>query len=276
MRPKAKRPWYLTVTWLTVAACGGAGATGQPAPEGPRPPTGAGDLARPNVYEVPVDQVRPALDDPDGPFIEVNGSATVTVPADRARVAFAVETRAMTASDAAGENALIMDAVLRAVRGGDIPGLTLETFGYTLRPEYSFGEDRARTIEGYTAQNNVRAVTSDVDAIGTLIDLAIAAGANRVASIAFETADPEPARAEALALAVRHARTQARTIAETLGHELGAALEVRGGADRPTPRGVDMDMMLMRAEATPIEPGEETVSANVTVRFALGAALPGL
>lgn len=275
MRLKARRPWYLSVTWLMLAACGGAGATGHPTPEGPRPPTGGGDLERPNVYEVPVEQARPAVDDVEGPFIEVSGNASVAVPADRARVAFAVETRAMTASDAAGENALIMDAVLGAVRGGDIPDLTVETFGYTVRPEYSFGEDRARTIEGYTALNNVRAVTSDVDAIGALIDLAIAAGANRVASIAFETADPEPARAEALALAVRHARTQARTIAETLGHELGAALEVRGGADHPTPRGVDMDMMMMRAEATPIEPGEGSVSANVTVRFALGAALPG-
>lgn len=276
MRLKAKRPFGLAVIGLAVSACGGAGAPGQAGPEGPRPPAGAGNLAHPIVYEVPDDQgARPGLADAERPFIEVSGNASVTVPADRARIAFAVETRAMTASDAAGENALIMEAVLRAVRGGRIPGLTLETFGYTLRPEYSFGEDRERTIEGYTALNNVRAITTDVDAVGALIDLAIAAGANRVASIAFEAADTEAARAEALSLAVRNAREQARTIAETLGHELGPALEVRGGADRPAPRDIDMNMMLMRAEATPIEPGERTVGANVTVRFALGAAMPG-
>ena len=96
-----------------------------------------------------------------------------------------------------------------------------------------------------------------------------------MASIGFEAADTEAARSEALSLAVRNGREEARTIAETLGHELGPALEVRGGADRPAPRDIDMNMILMRAEATPIEPGERTVGANVTVRFALGAAMPG-
>ncbi|MEX2465605.1 MAG: SIMPL domain-containing protein [Gemmatimonadota bacterium] len=265
-------------TWLALAACGGAGSTGQGVSDGPRPVADEGNLARPIVYEVPVDPgVRSQVSDDEPGFIEVNGNASVTVPVDLARVAFAVETRSVTASDAAAENALLMDAVLRAVRGGDVPGLTVETFGYTLRPEYSFDESRVRTIEGYTALNNVRATTTDVDAVGTVIDLAIAAGANRVSSIAFETADTESARAEALALAVRNARAQARTIAETLGYELGAALEVRGGADRPSPRSIDMGMMLMRAESapTPIEAGDRTVTANVTVRFALGAVLPG-
>lgn len=276
MKPNAKRAGWLMVTWLAAAACGGSGATGQNASDGPRP-MGAGDLSRPIVYDVPVDQARPGGLDAEPGFIEVSGTASVSVPVDRASVAFAVETRSATASDAAAENALLMEAVLGAVRDGGIRGLTIETFGYTLRPEYSFSDNRIRTIDGYTALNNVRATIGDVDAVGTVIDLAIAAGANRVSSISFETTDAEPARAEALALAVRHASAQARIIAETLGHALGPALEVRGGADRPTPRSMEMDMMLMRAESapTPIEAADRTVTANVTVRFALGAALPG-
>lgn len=277
MKPNVKRAGWLMITWLAAAACGGPGTTGQATPDGPRP-VGAGDLSRPIVYDVPVDQARPGgLDDAEPGFIEVSGTASVTVPVDRASVAFAVETRSATASDAAAENALLMEAVLGAVRGGGIRGLTLETFGYTLRPEYSFSDNRIRTIDGYTALNNVRAAIDDVDAVGSVIDLAIAAGANRVTSISFEATDAEPARAEALAMAVRHASAQAEIIAQTLGHALGPALEVRGGAERPMPRSVEMDMMLMRAEGapTPIEAADRTVTANVTVRFALGAALPG-
>jgi uncharacterized protein len=123
----------------------------------------------------------------------------------------------------------------------------------------------------------VRATITDVDRVGAVIDAAIAAGANRISSLSFEASDPEAARAEALAAAVNAAREQARTIAEALGHELGPALEVRGGADSPGPRPFVGDYMMMRAEAapTPIESGDQTVTANVTVRFALGPELPG-
>jgi uncharacterized protein YggE len=229
------------------------------------------------VYEVPVDQFR-AQEQPDGPgFIEVQGSASVDVAVDFARIAFAVETRAVTAADAAAENAELMDAVLRNVRAGGFRDLELETFGYALRPEYGLSDDRVRTIEGYAALNHVAATIGDVEAVGTVIDRAIAVGANRIVSISFDTSDTEAARAEALAQAVRNARAQARVMAEALGYELGEVLEVRGGAERPFPLTMGSDAMLMRAEAasTPIEAGDRTVTANVTVRFALGAARPG-
>jgi uncharacterized protein YggE len=269
--------WGAAAAALTLLGCAPAtsapGGASRPVPAGP---DAQGALQPPTVYEVPVDQFRGAGDRTPS-FIEVSGTASVSVPADLARVAFAVESRAVTAADAAAENADLMDAVLRNVRSGSFRGLELETFGYSLRPEYAFREDRSRVIEAYTALNNVRATVSDPDAVGGVIDAAIAAGANRITSISFEASDTEAARSEALAAAVRHARDQARVIAESLGHSLGVALEVRGGADNPFPRPMEMDVMMMRSEAapTPIEPGERTVTANVTVRFALGPELPG-
>lgn len=277
MRITSKHTRVLWASTLMLGACAGAGATGatggQPAPASSAVREG---LQPPRVYEVPLDRSGlPAEVDPG--FIEVNGQASVEVPADVARITFAVETRAVTAADAAALNADLMDAVLRNVRAGSFRGLQLETFGYSLRPEYTFSEDRARTVDGYTALNNVRASVGDVAVVGRVIDAAVAAGANRITSISFEASDTEAARQEALAMAVRQARAQALTLAEALGYELGEALEVRGGADRPMPRPVEMDMMLMRAEAapTPIEAGDRTVTANVSVRFALGARRPG-
>ena len=246
-------------------------ATGQ----GPAIPAARDDFEAPRVYEVPLESSGDADENQSG-FIEVQGSAELSIPADLARVTFAVETRAVTAADAAAENADLMDAVLRSLRAGGFTRLRLETFGYALRPEYSFGEDRTRTIEGYTAVNNVQATISDVEAVGGVIDAAIAAGANRIGSISFDTEDTSEARSQALAEAVTAAREEARTIARSLGHELGPALEVRGGAERPSPRPMDMGAMAMRAEGapTPIEAGEHTVRASVTVRFALGPELP--
>lgn len=213
-------------------------------------------------------------------FIEVSGSATVAVKPDRVRTSFAVETQGTDADQAATRNAQLMDAVIRAVRGSGVAGVQVETFGYSLRPDYTVTTDRppqTRVIAGYTALNNVRASATDVAAAGRLIDAAIRAGANRVSALSFEASDTAPARQEVLTQAVRSATAQAETMARALGRSLGVPLEVRGGAEQPYPR-AGGGVMFRASEAavdTPIEAADLTVSASVTIRFALGGALEG-
>lgn len=212
------------------------------------------------------------------PFIEVSGSATVPLTPDRVQVSFAVETQAAQAGQASAANAELMAAVVRALKESDIRGVKVETFGYTLRPEYAVSDPpRTRVIDGYTAVNNVRATAGEVAAAGRLVDIAIRAGANRVSSLVFDAADTEAARAEALRLAVRGAMAQAEAMARALGRELGPPLEVRGGAELPFRRA--QGPVAFRAEAalveTPIEAGDLTVSASVTIRFALAGTVEG-
>lgn len=268
------RPVSPLLLLLALSACGGRGASAQipaPADDG---------LAHPYLYEVGREHDvawGAAQAQEPRPFIEVSGSATVSVRPDRVRASFAVETRAAVAADASAENAVLMDAVVRALRQAGVPGLEIETFGYSLRPEYSWSEPgRRQVIDGYTAVNHVRVSAADVSAAGRLVDAAIRAGANRVASLAFEASDTRAAREEALASAVESAAAQARAMAAALGRALGDPLEVRGGAQPPAPRG-SPDIAFMRAEAveTPIEAGDVTVSASVTIRFALGGVLEG-
>jgi hypothetical protein len=228
---------------------------------------------QPNIYEIAPEQVVPSQE--AVPFIEVSGSASVSVPSDQAQVSFAMESRGESAASAASANAEAMDRVLNALRRAGLPGLDLETFGYTLQPEYSTDQQRVRAIVGYVASNNVRATISDVDQVGRVIDVAVGAGANRVASLAFNATDTEGARAEAMAGAVRNARAQAEVMAEALGYQLGAPLEVHGGVQQPMPRPMAFDVQFRVAQAvpTPIEAGDQTVDANVTIRFALGPRL---
>ena len=253
---------------VVLTACAGPSAGGQVGPIADDP------LARLYLYEVASEQVAQGQ---ESGFIEVSGSGVVSVAPDRAIVSFAMETRAPAANDAASANADAMDAVLTAVRGGGFSDLDLETFGYALRPEYAARTNsRTREIVAYTALNHVRATISDVDGVGRLIDVAIASGANRVSSISFMASDTEEARSQALAEAVASASAQARVIAEALGHELGQPLEVRGGSQRPVPMNAQIAMLrTMEAQAapTPIEAGDQSVTATVTIRFALGPEL---
>jgi len=250
-----------------LSACAGPSAGG-----GQTPPRADDSLGRMHVYEVPNSASSPTGDQEAeaGGWIQVSGTGSVDVRPDRAAVSFAVETRQETAGGAAAGNADRMAAVLGALRAADLTGLRLETYGYALQPDYqTTSNQRSREIVAYVALNNVRAETDDVDAVGRIIDIAIDAGANRVAGISFFASDTEAARAEALAEAVRNATAEARTIARSLGYRLGPPLEINGGAQRPVPRAMEMAAMQARAP-TPIEAGDQTVSASVSIRFALG------
>jgi len=253
-------------TLVVLAACGGS-------PAGAQPQANDG-ISRIHMYEVAHEQGASAVQTmsrvAEPGFIEVSGSGSVVVEADMAFVSFAVETSRTGAADAAGSNADLMDRVFAAVRAANLPGMVIETFGYSLRPDYNRPENnRPAEISGYTASNNIRVTVTDVDAVGRLLDAAIAAGANRVSSLSFGTADTEEAERAALAAAVAHAKAQAEVMAAALGYELGAPVEVHGGGQ--SRGGPMLEMAQARSfAATPIEAGDQTVRASVTIKFALG------
>jgi hypothetical protein len=230
-----------------------------------------------SVLALPLGAQQPSVD-PDTGFIQVSGNADVSVPVDRAHVLFAVETEAPDARTAVEQNATSMDAVLTALRGLDVEGLDLETTGFDLQPQYERGQGEVPRIRAYRARNHVSVTVDDVEAVGRVLDTATGAGANRVASLRFEARDTEAARLEALRLAMQEARQQAEVMAEALGLPLGPPLEVHGGAQRPQP---PMPLAMARMEmaqtapSTPVEAGDQTVSASVTIKYRLGGGAGG-
>ena len=268
MTMKSRRSLVLLAA---LGACASPGARGQSTSDSEQ-------LGRMHAYEVPMTANDSRADESAavqevGPgWIHVMGRGSVSVAPDHASVRVALESRAATAADAADQNAATMTRVLEAIRGLGLPGLEIQTTGYSINPEYRTTNDgrRNREIVAYFAVNNVEATISDVDAVGRLVDAAIEAGANRVNSITFFTADTEAARRQALDMAVRSAREEAEVIAAALGYELGAPLEVSGNAQRPIPRQAAAEMQLAARAATPIEVGDQAVTAEVTIRFALG------
>ena len=202
--------------------------------------------------------------------IQVTGQAQATVPADMVQISFTVETEGASAGEATNENARKMDAVIAEVRSLGIPGLEVETFGYTLRPEYEVSREGSgsRSISGYRVLNNIRLTLPDVDATGRVLDRAVEAGANRVANLTFQASDTREARLEALRQAVRNAREQAEVIAAAMGVHLGIALEIQGGANAPNPYSPGGMMIRASAEVTtPVEAGDHLVTASVTVKY---------
>lgn len=213
---------------------------------------------------------------PDTAVLSVRGDAEMSAPPDRARIRFAVETRAPGASEAVEANAARMERVVGALREAGVGRGALETTGFSLRPEYARSGPRGegeRELVAYRATNGVDVTTDDLAGVGALIDAAVEAGADRVSGLRFEAADPDSLRREALRRAVASAREEAEAVASALGRALGEVVEaeIEGGGGGPRPVAYrEMAVAAARVE-TPVEPGEITVSAAVRLRYRLRA-----
>lgn len=220
-------------------------------------------------------QVAPVQASPAARTIRVSGMGEVRVKPDLATVQFAVETTGTTAEEASAANASLMERVIATILGSGVVRDDVRTSGYSVFPEYA---DTPRNdgmqppqIRGYRAMNMVSVRTTNLDRIGALIDAGLRAGANRLNGVSFEVVNSSAAEAEALEAAIGEARSAAETMARALGVQLGNVLDASTSAEivRPYYRAApQQDMMMsMGAAMTPIEAGEQTISASASVVF---------
>ena len=201
------------------------------------------------------------------PTIEVDGNGEAHAAPDVAYLSLEIETHATTANDAAGRNAALAGKVVAALKSKLGDKGKVSTGGYALNPEYNERPGREKpVIIGYNAQNSITVETGALAAVGELMDSAIAAGANRINYLNFSLKDEGKARAEAITIATRNAQTQAQALAQTLGVKLKRIVKASTVAEvRPVP--VQRMAMAMSAPATPIEPGDVSVPATVSLKY---------
>ena len=204
--------------------------------------------------------------------ISVTGQGEVDATPDQAIVSFAIETTAPKAGDAVTENAKRADAVVKALQGQVGKDDRVATTRYSVEPRYEpgrRGEGEQPRIIGYVARNEVQVETKAVNAVGTLIDTAIGAGANRVGNLQFTLANKAEQQRAALQKAAADARGQAESVAGGLGVKLRQIVAATTASAPIVPvRRYDYGMMAAEARApTPIEPGTVTVSASLMVTW---------
>ncbi len=203
------------------------------------------------------------------PQIVVTGRGEVKVSPDRASIQVSVQTRAATAAAAAAENANKQQAVLSALRALGLTNDQLSTVGYNVYPEQRYDQGKEPMIIGYNVTNTILVDVRKLTQVGPVIDAALAHGANSISSLQFYASNTEAARRSAIAVAIEKARADADAAARAARGTLGSLLEINVSSYSPRPP----QPMMMRAAAgmaqadTPINPGEETLSVEVSTRW---------
>ena len=198
-------------------------------------------------------------------IIRASGEASVSVRPDVARVALGVLTQDRTATDAATKNTEQAAAVIAALRSLLGAAAEIRTISYTLGPMYNYPPGGQPQLTGFSANNVVEAVVSDLALIGRVIDAAIQAGANRVDSLRMGLKEDDAVRAQALRLAGQKARAKAEAIAAGLGVRLGPVVSAVEGYQVQPVSNVDRGAAV--AVTTPVEPGTLDVRAAVTLEL---------
>jgi uncharacterized protein YggE len=204
------------------------------------------------------------------PQIAVTGRGEVKVSPDRATIQVSVQTRATTAAAAAAENATRQQSVIAALRALGLENDQLSTINYNVYPEQRYEQGKEPVIVAYNVTNTILVDVRRLSQVGPVIDAALSHGANMIASLQFYASNTETARRSAIARAIEKARADADAAARAAHGSLGSLLEINIGAySPPPPRPVMMARVagVAQMDNTPINPGEETLSVEVSTRW---------
>jgi uncharacterized protein YggE len=203
--------------------------------------------------------------------IAVSGQGEVHGAPDQAVLSTGVTTTATTAASALAENAVKMNAVFATLKRLGVAEKSIQTSNFSVSPQYPpYNANTAGTprIVGYQVSNQVTVTLDDTKKLGPTLDALVAAGSNQINSVGFAIKDPTTLLSKARELAVADAIARAQTYAKAAGVTLGPILSIQEGFGE-TPRPLYNAMMVSaeRAAPTPVAPGEQSVTANVTVIF---------
>jgi hypothetical protein len=202
--------------------------------------------------------------------VEVLGTGSASAVPDVVVLDARVQCEASDVAGALGAATGRVTTALQAVADHGVAPADRRTTGMGVGTRW---DREGRGVVGYTAHQSLRIVVRDRERVGELIKaLARAAGdAFGLDGVSLEVADPAPLLERARTAAFEDARAKAEQYAALAGRPLGPVLRV---SERPDP-GMPVPRFAASAAmdsggAMPVEAGESTVGATVTVRFGLG------
>ena len=203
--------------------------------------------------------------------ISVTGEGEALATPDMAVVTIGVQTDGVTAADALRANSAAMKATIDKLKSMDIEPRDIQTANLSVNPRYDYEKNRSQPeIIGFRASNTVRVRLRDLDKAGAVIDEAVSSGANSLGGISFTFAEPKPLYDAARRDAVADAMARAALLADAAGVSLGPIVTIQDGYVAAPRTGIQVTAGMMRAEAdfaAPIETGESSIRANVTLIY---------
>lgn len=198
-----------------------------------------------------------------GSTVVTSGQGEITLSPDRAVLRVSVETRAGTAAQAANGNTQRVRKLLDTLNSIKQANESVMVAGVSVNAN----RDDKGEVRGYAASATVRISTRTLERLGTIIDAALAGGANNIQDVTWLSDREESARRDALGQAFAEARQNAQALADAAGLALGPLLtlstEPTRGLYGPTMALSGVTVRGYGYAAVPLAPQDVIVRASV-------------
>ncbi len=188
---------------------------------------------------------------------------------DLATINAGVVTEAPNAAAAMQENARRIATTIAALKKAGIADRDIQTAAISLNPQYRYVDGQAPVITGYQASNQLAIRFREIRLAGAILDTLVAQGVNQINGPNLSVANSEAALDEARGEAAKIARHRAELYAQATGLHVKRILAIsESGGNAPTPYPV-MAMARDKSASTAIEPGEQSLTINLSISFEL-------
>ena len=219
--------------------------------------------------------------------ITVNASAQVKVAPDKASFSVEILTQGTTPEEASAANAAPVNAVIDALELAGVAEEDIQTTYTDLSPVYGMAEEPVsdgmaatvvytggNEIAGYQMRTSIEVSGVEIDAVSTLMDTCITAGATGVDGPRYYVSSYDEAYNEALTQAIAASREKAQVMAAAAGVTLGPVVNITEGYQYTGYRYASNEAAVMADEAggmasMKIAPGQVDIEAQVTVSYAI-------
>jgi uncharacterized protein YggE len=202
------------------------------------------------------------------PTVTVVGHGSVTVTPDLASVSLGVTVTETELADAQRKATRVMTKIIAAVKAAGVEEADIQTSYYSVYAMTRYDDTGTPLgVSGYQVSNQVNVTVRDLDAVGSLLEDAVAAGANTIYGVTFGVADTSKAESEARAEAVTDAKAVAEELAKAAGLTLGPLVSMSEGILQTNVYAYGQGAG--GAGGPPIEAGGLQVTVDVVMTFEL-------
>jgi len=203
--------------------------------------------------------------------LEVRGQAVRIVMPDTVTITIGATAQHDSEQDAYNQVNQVIASVMASLKDLAVPENQIKTSRLDISPRYS--TVGTRRIIGYTASVSLTVTLKDFEMINTVIDTAVAHGANNVGGMRFSFSEEGLAYRQALADATTIAREKAEAMAAAAGAELGTVILLREGSNSMYSSYANVRAPYEADAAaigdTQVMAGEIQISASVDLTFEL-------